>query len=226
MSAAPDWARSLPQAWPDAERLLRLDPDLTVFGAGEAGRVGAMLDRAGMDWVELAWASDFDGVRTNLRTVGASLDRAAAVEGVLGDMDRRLEALQDRAGQRSGQPRILYLSSSGGSAGSGTYVDAAIRAAGGINVTAEQGGIGWTRSDPEFALTMDADILLTSFSATVMRARSTGRSITRPTGTCWRSGRGWIFRAGTGPAPDRAWLTPQNALPMRSTSGRRRDETV
>lgn len=163
VSAAPDWARSLPQAWPDAERLLRLDPDLTVFGAGEAGRVGAMLDRAGMDWVELAWASDFDGVRTNLRTVGASLDRAAAVEGVLGDMDRRLEALQDRAGQRSGQPRILYLSSSGGSAGSGTYVDAAIRAAGGINVTAEQGGIGWTRSDPEFALTMDADILLTSF---------------------------------------------------------------
>lgn len=163
VSAAPDWARSLPQAWPDAERLLRLDPDLTVFAAGEAGRVGAMLDRSGMHWVELTWASDFSGVRANLQTVGARLDRSEAAERVLETMERRLAVLQDRASQRSLQPRILYLSSSGGSAGSGTYVDAAIRAAGGINVAADQGGIGWTRSDPEFALTMDADILLTSF---------------------------------------------------------------
>lgn len=163
VSVAPDWARSLPQAWPDAERLLRLDPDLTVFAAGEAGRVGAMLDRAGIAWVELAWASDFDGVRANLQTVGARLDRSDTAERVIQAMDRRLSVLRDRTGQRAGQPRILYLSSSGGSAGSGTYVDAAIRAAGGINVVAEQGGVGWTRSDPEFALTMDADILLTSF---------------------------------------------------------------
>ena len=163
VSAAPDWARSLPQAWPDAERLLRLDPDLTVFTAGEAGRAGAMLERAGMNWMELAWASDFDGVRANLQTLGAMLDRSDAAGRVLQTMDQRLAALQDRADQRAGQPRILYLSSSGGSAGNGTYVDAAIRAAGGINVVAEQGGVGWTRSDPEFALTMDADILLTSF---------------------------------------------------------------
>lgn len=122
-----------------------------------------MLDRAGNPWLELAWASDFDGVRANLQSVGARLDRRRAAERVIRAMDRRLEALQDRADQRSEQPRILYLSSSGGSAGVGTYVDAAIRAAGGINVTAEKGAVGWTRSDPEFALTMDADILLTSF---------------------------------------------------------------
>lgn len=143
--------------------MLRLDPGLTVFASGEAGRVGAMLDRAGMRWMELAWATDFDGVRANLRSVGEHMARQQAAEQSIAAMDERLQALQRRAEQRPNRPRVLYLSSSGGSAGTGTYVDAAIRAAGAINVTAEQGGVGWTRSDPEFALTMDADILLTSF---------------------------------------------------------------
>ena len=51
----------------------------------------------------------------------------------------------------------------GGSAGAGTYVDAAITAAGGRNAAAESGVAGWGRSDPELALTLEADIILTSY---------------------------------------------------------------
>lgn len=163
VSAAPDWARSWPQAWADAERILALQPDLTVFGTGEGGRTAAVLGRAGHDSVELGWASDFAGVEANLTELGRRLARNTRAEAVIENQQARLADLEFRTEQRGVRPRVVYLSSSGGSAGTGTYVDAAIRAAGGINAVAEGGAAGWTRSDPEFALEIEADILVTSF---------------------------------------------------------------
>ncbi len=163
VSAAPGWARHLPRAWPDAERLLALDPDLTVFGAGEGGRAAAMLERSGYRTLELAWSEDFDGVRANLLALGEALGRVDAAQAAIADLDRRLAALQQRSAARGGVPRVVYLSASGGSAGAGTYVDAAITAAGGVNNATQGGVIGWGRSDPELALSLEADIIVTSY---------------------------------------------------------------
>lgn len=163
VSAAPDWARDLPQAWGDAERLLELAPGLTVFGAGQGGRTLRLLERAGFDGVELAWATDFQGVRANLRMLGGVMGREVAAEEAIVALDARLAELARRSAARHVRPRILYLSASGGTAGAGTYVDAAIRAAGGTNVVAEAGIAGWPAADPESLLGVEADIVLTSF---------------------------------------------------------------
>lgn len=163
VSTAPAWARDLPQAWSDAERLFALSPGLTVFGAGEGGRTLRLLDRAGLDGFELAWASDFDGIRDNLRALGAAMDRQARAASAVAELDDRLARLQTRSESRAVRPRILYLSASGGTAGSGTYVDAAISAAGGINVMAEAGVSGWPASRPETLFGLEPDIVLTSF---------------------------------------------------------------
>ncbi|WP_170150292.1 ABC transporter substrate-binding protein [Maricaulis maris] len=176
VSVAPSWSRGLPKAWPDAARLLALAPALTVFGTGEAGRTGRLLERSGQTVFELAWADDFDAVRGNLRALGAATGQAEAADAVIADIDARLAEMVRRAEARARTPRIAYLSVSGGSAGAGTYIDTAIVAAGGINVVAENGAVGWTRSDPEFALTLEADIVLTSFfidgyASTFNRAR-------------------------------------------------------
>jgi len=176
VSSAPPWSRSRPTAWPDAARMLALSPGLSVFGAGEGGRTARLLERAGYRTFELAWADDFDGVRHNLRALAARVESVARVDAAISELDRRLAALADRAASRSATPRIAYLSVSGGSAGSGTYVDAAITAAGGLNAVADEGATGWTRSDPEFALRLDVDIVLTSFfidgyASTFNRAR-------------------------------------------------------
>ncbi len=165
VSAAPPWSRALPKAWPDAARLLELSPALTVFGTGEGGRTARLLERAGHSVLELAWADDFEAVRDNLHALGLATGRARDAAAVVAGIDQRLERLNERAAARLRAPRILYLSASGGSAGAGTYVDAAIAAAGGVNVMAERGAIGWTRSDPELALGLEADIVLTSFFA-------------------------------------------------------------
>lgn len=163
VSAAPDWARALPQASASAEALLMLDPDLVIFGPGEGARVQAMLRQTGYQVESLVWGEGFDTVRENYRRVGEALGRDAEAEARIADLEARLQALSERAQARSTAPRIAYISSSGGSAGANTFVDAAIRAAGGINTIAEAGASGWTRSDPEFALTLEADIVLTSF---------------------------------------------------------------
>tara|TARA_R110000868_G_scaffold101630_5_gene279758 strand:+ start:37574 stop:38461 length:888 start_codon:yes stop_codon:yes gene_type:complete len=163
VSAAPDWARHLPRAWPDAERLLVLDPGLTVFGAGEGGRTASLLQRTGRLSFELAWAEDFAGVRINLERLGEALGQPNAAAEQIADLDRRLTALDARAQARGAVPGVVYLSASGGSAGAGTYVDAAIRAAGARNVAAANGVTGWGRADPELALTLEADIVLTSY---------------------------------------------------------------
>ncbi len=175
VSAAPDWARQLPRAWADAERLFALDPGLAVFGAGEGGRAAAMLERSGYETLELAWTEDFDGVRANLLALGDALGRESEARAAVQMLDERLAALERRTARRGGMPGVAYLSASGGSAGAGTYVDAAITAAGGRNSAAQSGVSGWGRSDPELALTLEADIILTSyftdgFAGTLSRA--------------------------------------------------------
>lgn len=175
VSVAPAWARHLPRAWPDAERLFALDPGLVVFGAGEGGRASAMLERSGYQTFELAWTEDFDGVRANLLALGQALGRDAAAIDAVRELDERLAELHRRTDRRGSVPSVAYLSASGGSAGAGTYVDAAISAAGGRNSVAQGGVIGWGRSDPELALTLQADIILTSyfsdgFAGTLSRA--------------------------------------------------------
>jgi len=165
VSAAPDWARGLPKAWSDAERLYTLSPGLTVFGTGEGGDTQRLLARAGLDTFELAWANDFGGVRDNLQALGGRIGREARAAAAIAELDARLERLETRTAARGRRPRVLYLSASGATAGDGTYVDEAIRAAGGVNVMAEAGVTGWPRSDPETVLGVEADIVLTSFFA-------------------------------------------------------------
>lgn len=163
VSVAPDWARELPVASASAEALLRLQPSLAVFSPGEGQRAKRMLEQAGYGVAALVWGEDFTSVRANLLGLGQASGRVAQAQALVADLDARLERLNRRAENRSARPRIAYLSASGGSAGQGTYVDAAITAAGGNNVMAEAGASGWTRSDPELALGLEADILLTSF---------------------------------------------------------------
>jgi len=163
ISQAPGWARDLPRAWSDAERIYALAPAMTVFGAGEGGRTARLLDRAGLHRFELAWADDFDGVRVNLRALGEVLGEPERAAAAIRNLDARLAALDARARQRGVRPHVLYLSASGGTAGAHTYVDAAIAAAGGTNAMAQAGVSGWPRARPEAVLGVEADLLVTSF---------------------------------------------------------------
>jgi len=163
MSQAPAWARDKPRAWADAERLLALDPDLVVFGPGASPRAADWMERFDITSVSLAWTDDFDGVRSNLRTLGAALDRAAQAETVITDIDARLAALEARSANRAVAPRVLYLDASARTAGAGAYVDTAIIAAGARNLAADAGIVSWSRLPLETVLGAPPDLVVTSF---------------------------------------------------------------
>lgn len=127
----------------DAETLFGRS-DTVLTGPGGPNPRGA---------VTIAWGEDFGAVLHNIEALERVLDVDGS--GLRADLDS-LSALPRPARA----PRILYLSRGGGSAGAGTYVDAAIRAAGGVNAAQ---GTGWHTPSVEAVLQLDPDIVLTSF---------------------------------------------------------------
>ena len=117
LSTAPASFKDKPKAWDDPERLLALDPTLVIFGPGEGTHTKPFLDRAGIHHVTLEWGEDFASVNRNL-------DRVSSV----------CRLPPPRSGKHISNRKpapILYVLRDGSIAGTGTFVDAAIRAAGG-----------------------------------------------------------------------------------------------
>ena len=128
-------ARGLPLRRVTLETALMVRPELVVRVYGGDVRLVQALERRGVRVLTLEDASDFDGVRRNLRRVGEALGERAAAEAMVADMDRRLAR---SAGAWKGR-RAIYLTPAGFTAGPGTLPDAILRAAGLVNVTARPG---------------------------------------------------------------------------------------
>ena len=152
LSAAPISMQGKLKAWDDPERLLSLTPDLVVFGAGE-GRVSKpILDKAGIPHINIEWGEDFASIRNNQ----AALAKASSIKKQKINVAQRLP----RHLPTKHLPTILYLSSSGATAGPGTYVNAAIKRAGGTNIITKA---GWHTPDPETLVALKPDLIITSF---------------------------------------------------------------
>ena len=148
LSGAPASLRERPKAWDDPERLLALNPNLVVFGPGEGTMAKPFLTKAGIEYVSLKWGEGFKAVFTNRDIIGAAADIQTPQIGV-----------SVRLGHTRA-PLVLYLSSSGGTAGPGTFVDAAITRAGGENIITKS---GWHTPDPETLIGLNPDLIVTSF---------------------------------------------------------------
>ena len=117
-----------------------LAPDVLLIGPGETVREELLPDT---EIVRLDWVEDFAGVEANVEKLSASghqvvLNTKSAVDA----------------------PTVLYLSRAGGTAGPGTYVDAAIRAAGARNAVTQP---GWFTPDPEWVVAQQPDVVVLSF---------------------------------------------------------------
>ncbi len=143
--AAPD-LRIRAKARDDAEVLLALKPDLVVFGPGEGAKTAPLLAQNGIATITLNWVENFDGIQSNQAVLASALGQAAPPSA---------HKPADPTGLS-----VLYLSRAGGSAGPGTYVDAAIRAAGGRNIITTP---GWHTPPLEALIPLKPDLIVTSF---------------------------------------------------------------
>lgn len=115
-----------PRIRPTLEAALIAQPDVAVRYWGGEPRLLAALEQRGVRVAVIEDASDFDGVRENVRRVAAVLGREAEGAALIARMDARL----DRAAATGLKGSALYLTPGGFTAGDRTLVGAILRAAG------------------------------------------------------------------------------------------------
>jgi iron complex transport system substrate-binding protein len=128
-------AKGLPQRRITTESILAARPTLVVRYWGGDARLETALATHGVQVVKIEDATDFDGIRANVRAVAVALDQPARGEAIVADMDRRLAASKDAWKGRPG----LYLTPSGYTAGQGTFIDRILAAAGIANAAPQAG---------------------------------------------------------------------------------------
>ena len=115
------------------EAVLGARPDVVIRQWGGDARLTAAMSRRGVRTVSLGDATDFDGVRVNVRQVAQALNRQAAGETLLARMDADLARAAGAGKGRS----AFYLTPGGYTAGPDTMIDAMLRGAGFTNVSTQ-----------------------------------------------------------------------------------------
>ncbi|WP_421729362.1 ABC transporter substrate-binding protein [Brevundimonas sp.] len=135
-----------PDAWMRAEALGRRQtratleaavafrPDVVVRYWGGEPRLLIELARRGVTVLTIDDATDFDGIRGNVRRVAAGLNAGERGEALVADMNAKL-ARSSRGKQASAQ----YLTAGGFTAGEGTLINAMFAAAGLVNAANRPG---------------------------------------------------------------------------------------
>lgn len=129
------YASGLPQGRAALEPVLASGATVAVRYWGGDEHLTAALRRRGIRVLRIEDATDFDGVRRNIRSVSISLGAGSRGEALVRSMDRRLAAARHKG---KGEP-AHYLTSGGFTAGQGTLIGAMLQAAGWRNAAGRAG---------------------------------------------------------------------------------------
>jgi iron complex transport system substrate-binding protein len=165
LSRAPANLRKLPKVRAESETLLAMAPANVVLGPGDPVTSTRLAKDRGSQIHQIKWQDSFAGINENLRALGKFLQQSERAEQQIQAQTSNLDALGKRTQARSRAPYVLYLTPTLGTAGKGSFVDAAIRAAGGRNLATEFGITGWGQVPLERLLTRKPDLIVRSFFA-------------------------------------------------------------
>lgn len=130
ISGIADAVGDIPSNRGSAEDILPLGPDLIVAGEYTAPSTKALFRKLGIPLLEIGVATDFDGVRKNIRRIAAAVGATARADRMIATMNDRLAAAANTAGPT---PSLLFYRLGGYSQGRHTLMDAIIRHAGFVN---------------------------------------------------------------------------------------------
>jgi len=160
VSSIVEVARAYPENRGGVEDLLYLKPDIALVYTGWNGRGHAkLLAGRGIEILPLPYPATWSDALKTTREIAARIGRVEAGEIRIAEAKQRMRELRARI-----RPyRALYLRPSGGTAGSGTYVDDLLRLLGLRNIAAEQGLSGWGRFPLERLVTSPPDLFLLGY---------------------------------------------------------------
>lgn len=120
-------ASDIAQVRPRSADVLALEPDLVVRSYGGGPQVGAFLERAGVELVQISYPATIAEVRGEVTRIGSALGKADEATALVAKMDARLARY--RSFERPG-PTALYMAQGGVTSGKGSLVHELMVAAG------------------------------------------------------------------------------------------------
>ena len=149
-------AAGLATVRPRAEDILIQKPDIVVRTYGGGPNITALLNRIGVEVVQIPYAADLAGVKSAIKETANALDAEQRGNALIEEMDRRIDALHSDRKDES----VLYLTSRGAVAGEQTMLGELINLAGFENF---QTAPGWTSIPLERLAYEKPDIVAAGF---------------------------------------------------------------
>lgn len=184
LSAYPKTAAAYPANRGSAEEVIASGAKLLLQSDAVSQQSAAALGSFGVKIVRIPFANSWAEVDAMVRLIARELGQVQRGEAVIRNMHQRLAAV--RATEPSSHwPSIIYYRPDGGGAGTGTFVDISLKAAGFRNVQAEWGPPLWSGIPAERVVRQPPDAFVVSYFDT----NNHGSSVLRRNPMLWGQAR-------------------------------------
>jgi iron complex transport system substrate-binding protein len=161
-SNAVEEARRIPGRTTEGpEQILQFKSDLIFVASYSRAETVELLKASNAPVFRFANFDSIADIKSNIRTVGYATGTEAAAEQLVRRMDEDLAAVRARIPKSESPFRVMSYDRLGYTAGSNTIFDEVVRAAGAVNVSAEQGIKGFTKINSEKIVEWQPDFLIT-----------------------------------------------------------------
>jgi iron complex transport system substrate-binding protein len=143
------------------EQILQFTPDLIFVASYSRAETVELLKSSKAPVFRFANFDSIADIKSNIRTVGYSTGTDDAAEKLVRKMDEDLAAVRARVPKSESSVRVMSYDKLGYTAGSNTLFDDVVRAAGAVNICAEQGIKGFAKINSEKILEWQPDFLIT-----------------------------------------------------------------
>ncbi|ASJ71824.1 ABC transporter substrate-binding protein [Granulosicoccus antarcticus] len=135
-------ARNFASNQASAEEVIASQPDIVLASRRwQAQHQVRLFERFGINIINVPYPKDWASIFDSLEQIGEAIGRGARAAELIADTQRRLQQVEASSAARS----ALYLRGNGGTAASGTFIDALFQALAVSNKASEYGVTGWGR---------------------------------------------------------------------------------
>ncbi len=144
-------------------------PDIVVQTYSNAPRMGEITKRAGIKLISTTYGRDIEIMFKNMNMIGSAIGQQEKAEAIIDEYKARLAKIKNSP---QSNLTVSYLTPSGFTAGSGTFVDDIIKLSGFQTYASKKHYTGWLELPLEDMIIDPPDIIITSFFDSNMENQS------------------------------------------------------
>lgn len=162
-------AKGIPKTNSTISEVISLKTDLALQTYSMAPNMSQMTERVGIKLIETTYGDDVQVMFDNLNFIGQSIRQEVRAKEMIGDFKERLKQVETFPRSTL---KVAYITPSGFSAGTGTFVDEILKLSGFDTYAGSQGYKGWFEMPLEALIINPPDVIVTSFYDTNLAEQS------------------------------------------------------